>query len=128
MPFPPPPIIPPTSGPLDTGQPQPLVPTLPPSRFLTPSCIRDLGRGAWEAERLTEDDLAPASPHPLPHCVTRLPQRGARCAPPRRPSAASPRAVGDETSGRITAEGAGWERGGGGGSELVPKLTCSAGG
>lgn len=30
--------------------------------------------------------------------------------------------------GRITAEGAGWERGGGGGLELVPKLTCSAGG
>lgn len=30
--------------------------------------------------------------------------------------------------GRITAEGAGWERGGGEGLELVPKLTCSPAG
>ena len=51
-------------------------PTLPPSPFLTPSCIQDLGRGAWEVERLTENDLAPASPHPFPQpCHKAAPTR-----------------------------------------------------
>ena len=128
MPFPPPPIIPPTSGPLDTGQPQPLVPTLPPSPFLTPSCIRDLGRGAWEVERLTEDDLAPASPHPFPQpCHKAAPtRRSVRPAAETQSRVAAGMVM--KPPGRITAEGAGWERGGGGGLELVPKLTCSPAG
>ena len=69
---------------------------------------------------------------PSPNRVTWLPQRGSQCAPPRRPRAASPRAVGDETSPAHYRRGQGAERGRGrgrgGGWELVPGLTCSPGG
>lgn len=103
-------------------------PTLPASPFLTPSCIRDLGRGAWEVERLKRTTWPRRLRTPSPNRVTRLPQRGARCAPPRRPRAASPRAAGDETSGAHYRRGRGLGAGRGRGLELVPKLTCSPAG
>lgn len=58
------------------GQPRPEAATLPPPPFLMPSCIRNPGKGALEAERRPEDDPAPASPHPLPQpCHKAAPTR-----------------------------------------------------
>lgn len=96
-------------------------PGLPPPPSLRPSATGTLGRRP-------EDDLAPASPHPLPHPCH-------KAAPTRRSSASRrgdprPRRRGQwvmKPPRRITAEGAGGQRGGGGGWELVPELTCSPG-
>lgn len=123
------PIIPPTSGPLDAGQPQPLVPPCPHPRSQRPpaSGIRDLGRslGSRTAE---EDDLARRFPAPLPQpCQKAAPTR-CRCAPPRRPRGAAAAGAGDGNLRARYRRGLGLGAGRGGGWSWYPKLTCSPAG
>lgn len=102
---------------------------VPASTFPTPMCSRDPWEGG--SGSLTAGGGWP-SPHasapPSPSRATWRPQRGAQCVPPRSPGAASLRAAGAATSQAYCRRARGWERGGEGGWEQAPGLTCSPAG
>lgn len=80
-----------------------LLPATPPPRppagpLLRPSVPGTLGGSLWRPNGRRKMTRPVRLRTPSPNSVTWQPQRGAQCIPPRRPRAASPRALGDETS------------------------------
>lgn len=108
--FPTPPLLPPHSQPLDKpdgfGQQRPPSrssspqhpPRPPAGPLLCPSVPGTLEGSLWRPNGRRKMTRPERLRTPSPNSVTWQPQRGAQCIPPRRPRAASPRALGDETS------------------------------